>query len=239
MDNHFRSYTIVLLLFFTFQIVNAQEKFSEFELTGKQNYDSINEYKNLQKEVYEAFIKMKNAAVKDSIFIEIASGYRSFDRQKLIWNGKYSKYVEAGLSPYEAVHKIIEYSTIPGTSRHHWGTDIDIYDLNAKKTGNILSEENYNSGGIYERLKIWMDKHSEKFGFELVYTNKKDRKGFKYEPWHYSFKSISKSMLRDFFKLDIIAFLKIQNLEGREVLTNSFIEKYFSENILDINPNLR
>ena len=26
----------------------------------------------------------------------------------------------------DAINEIIRFSTIPGTSRHHWGTDIDI-----------------------------------------------------------------------------------------------------------------
>jgi LAS superfamily LD-carboxypeptidase LdcB len=239
MGDNIRSYTIVVFIFLAVQIVFAQESYNKFELTGRQKYDSINEYKNLQKEAYQAFVKMQEAAQKEGVFIEIASGYRSFNRQKFIWNNKYTRYIQMGLTPKEAVQKIIEYSTIPGTSRHHWGTDIDIYDLNAEKTENILIEENYNKGGVYEKLKIWMDQNSKKFGFTLVYTNKEDRKGFKYEPWHYSYYKISKPMLNDFLKQDIISFLNSQDIMGKDVLTTDFIDKYISENILDINSLLR
>ena len=239
MSNNFRSFTIIYSFLISFQVVFSQENYSKYELTGRQNYDSINEYKNLQKEVYLAFVKMQNAAKKDSIFIEIASGYRSFERQKLIWNTKYQRYIKMGLTPSESVQKIIEYSTVPGTSRHHWGTDIDIYELRTEKLNSILNEENYNKGGVYEKLKTWMDVHSEKYGFHLVYTNEETRKGFKYEPWHYSYKKISKPMLNDFLKLDLKSFLSNQNINGKDGLTSGFIEKYISENLLDINPYLR
>lgn len=239
MGYNFRSYTIIFLFLISFQLVFSQEIYSEKDLTGRQYDGSVNVYKNLQKEVFIAFIEMQNAAQKDSVFIEIASGYRSFERQKLIWNTKYQKYLKQGLTPRLAVQKIIEYSTIPGTSRHHWGTDIDIYDYKAKKVSSILNEENYIKGGVYEKLKIWMDENSEKFGFTLVYSNKAGRKGFKYEPWHYSYKQISKPMLRSFLKLDIVSFLNAQNINGKEILTNNFFKKYISENLLDINPDLR
>ena len=239
MGYNFRSFTIIFLFLISFQLVFSQETYSENDLTGRQNDGTINKYKNLQKEVYIAYLKMKEAAEKDSVFIEIASGYRSFERQKLIWNTKYQKFLKQGLTPSLAVQKIIEYSTIPGTSRHHWGTDIDIYDYKAKKVSSILNEENYIKGGVYEKLKIWMDENSEKFGFTLVYSNKAGRKGFKYEPWHYSYKQISKPMLRSFLKLDIVSFLNAQNINGKEILTNNFFKKYISENLLDINPDLR
>ena len=34
------------------------------------------------------------------------------------------------LEPKKAISEIIRFSTVPGTSRHHWGTDIDIIDGN-------------------------------------------------------------------------------------------------------------
>ena len=74
------------------------------------------------------FNQMKNAAKKEGINMKIVSGYRSFNRQKLIWNRKFLNNQKQGLNPLENINKIILYSTIPGTSRHHWGTDIDIID---------------------------------------------------------------------------------------------------------------
>ncbi len=75
----------------------------------------------LLSEVIQAFEKMKKAALLVGIDIKVVSGFRSYERQRAIWNGKYKANRQAGLSPEENIQKIIEYSTLPGTSRHHWG----------------------------------------------------------------------------------------------------------------------
>ena len=193
MGNYIRPFGIISLLIIILISVQsvAQKKLSELALTGRGDLNLVGKKVQLQDEVYQAFLAMQKAALKDGIFIEIVSGYRSFDRQRGIWNRKYDYYVNKGLSPQEAMKRIIEYSTIPGTSRHHWGTDIDIIDRNAKRPNDVLVEKNYESSEVYEHLKKWMDTNAEKFGFVLVYTNSIQRKGFYYEPWHYSYKAIS------------------------------------------------
>jgi len=71
------------------------------------------------------------------------------------------------------------YSSIPGTSRHHWGTDIDIIDQSVQ-----LPEEVYSLGKTLpwcwsvSNLKIWMERYGSDFGFELVYTDDTTREGF-------------------------------------------------------------
>ena len=87
------------------------------------------------------FNQMKNAAKKEGINMKIVSGYRSFNRQKIIWNRKFLNNQKQGLNPLENINKIIQYSTIPGTSRHHWGTDIDIIDENHNIKGDLLLEK--------------------------------------------------------------------------------------------------
>ncbi len=82
----------------------------------------------LNKVAYEQFKKMYNAAKKDGVNLKIISGTRNFYAQKAIWNRKWQKY--EALSPKDRALKILEYSSMPGTSRHHWGTDIDLNNLN-------------------------------------------------------------------------------------------------------------
>ena len=55
---------------------------------------------------------------------------------------------QAGLSPEENIQKIIEYSTLPGTSRHHWGTEIDIIDGTIQSQGDVLLAEKFHEGGL-------------------------------------------------------------------------------------------
>ncbi len=207
-------------------------------LTGRGDLELIGDSYKLQKEAFEAFNAMKDAAAVEGVTIEIVSSYRSFEHQKRIWKRKYKMFISKGLSPRLAIAKIIEYSTIPGTSRHHWGTDIDIIDGSVSKPKNILIEENYFDKGVYSNLKKWMDENSEKFGFYLVYTNNSSRKGFKFEPWHYSFKLLSKPMLVEFKKIDLGNLYTKIELKGYKFLTQEFLEKYNKENIFDINPNL-
>ena len=60
--------------------------------------------------------------------------------------------------PEAAIEKIIEYSTLPGTSRHHWGTDIDLVLGDIEVEGDLLLEEHFHQGGPYEKLRLWMEK---------------------------------------------------------------------------------
>ena len=228
----------LVLFFCCFQVfVYAQKIYSEMALTGRGDLTLVGDKHKLQKEVYTAFESMRKAALKDGIRITIVSAYRSFDRQKSIWNRKYSRYIKQGLSPEKAIEKIIEYSTIPGTSRHHWGTDIDIIEGGKKHPENVLIQNNFNSKGVYAGLKKWMDNNANNYGFYLVYSQEENRKGFKYEPWHYTYKPVSKPMLTQFLALDLIQILSENEIEGLNYINSLFLNRYIEENILDINPN--
>ncbi|MDC9723320.1 MAG: M15 family metallopeptidase, partial [Urechidicola sp.] len=193
----------------------------------------------LQKEAHDSFLKMQEAALRDGINIEVVSSYRSYEHQTRIWTRKYKRFTENGLSPKEAIHKIIEYSTIPGTSRHHWGTDIDIIDANVERPESVLETFHFENKGVFVNLKKWMDANANTFGFYLVYTNNENRKGFKYEPWHYSYRDISKEMLTQYQKIDIQELLKKDKLVGSDFFTDEFILNYINNNILDVNPELK
>tara|TARA_B100001750_G_C15164267_1_gene426028 strand:- start:230 stop:664 length:435 start_codon:yes stop_codon:yes gene_type:complete len=142
------------------------------------------------------------------------------------------------MAPLTAIEKIIEYSTIPGTSRHHWATDLDIIQAGTGVTSNVLDPDKFHGTGPFCALKAWLDEHAESFGFYEVYTNDYGRKGFKYEPWHFSYAPLSINYLKDYKKLNIAEILQQKNLMSSEAFTPAFIEKYRTENILDINPKL-
>ncbi|PIF00322.1 MAG: D-alanyl-D-alanine carboxypeptidase [Maribacter sp.] len=214
-------------------------EYSVLELMGKEGIDLYGKDINLRKEAHDAFLAMKKAAYSDGIDLKIVSSYRNFNRQEIIWERKYIKYTEDnGMDPLDAIEKIIEYSTIPGTSRHHWGTDIDVIDGYRKTNGDVLVPEKFEAGGPFEDFKKWMDGNSEKFGFHIVYTNDPKRKGFKYEPWHYSYAPISIPMLTAYRRLNILQLLREENFYGSEHFTTGFIKNYVRNNILDINTAL-
>ncbi len=216
-----------------------EQEYSILELMGKEDIKLYGKAIQLRKEAHDAFVAMKKAAYSDGMDIKIVSSYRSFERQEAIWERKYLSYTDDdGMKPIDSIDKIIEYSTIPGTSRHHWGTDIDIIDGNRKTTGDVLVPSKFEEGGPFADLKKWMDTHSTEHGFHLVYTDNKRRKGFKYEPWHYSYAPISIPMLTAFRKKNILQLLQRETFYGSEHFTEGFIKNYIQDNILDINQAL-
>ncbi len=228
----------ILLYFFATIAFSQQITFTHNELSGMDTPADSNNPFSLRGEVFLAFTKMQQAAALEGIPIKIVSSFRSFKRQQQIWNRKYKKYTSQGLSPEVAINKIIEYSTLPGTSRHHWGTDIDIVmDVDSPPTS-LLVPSNFDKNQVFYPLKKWMDTNAYKYGFELVYTNSPNRKGFKYEPWHYSYTPTSKLMLSEYLNCKTIYRLNQKNTSGCIYLSSKFIEKYVKLNILEINPTL-
>ncbi|WP_405247311.1 M15 family metallopeptidase [Cellulophaga sp. Asnod2-G02] len=222
-------------------ITLAQDKdveYSILELMGKIDVKLYGKGINLRKEAHDAFIEMKRAAYTGGIDLKIVSSYRSFDRQQVIFENKFIKYTDAGMTPLDAISKIIEYSTIPGTSRHHWGTDIDVIDGYQKVSGDVLVPSKYGEDQPFADFKKWMDENSEKFGFYLVYTDDKKRRGFKYEPWHYSYAPISIPMLETFRSKNLLQIYKDEDFLGSEHFTSGFLRTYITDNVLDINSKL-
>ena len=220
-------------------VLKQDTEYSILELMGKTDIKLYGKNINLKKEAHDAFVSMKKAAYQDGLNIEIVSSYRSFYRQEAIFERKYIKYTEElGMKPMAAIEKIIEYSTIPGTSRHHWGTDIDITDGYRKVTGDLLVPEKFGEGGPFEDLKKWMDEHANEYDFHLVYTDDPKRRGFKYEPWHYSYAPIAIPMLEAFRSKNIASLLAKEEFYGAEHFTIGFLRSYIQDNILGINKVL-
>ena len=209
-------------------------------LLGIEHSNLVGDSIKLEKNTFIAMEKMRKAALLDGVKIKVVSGFRDFERQKQIWNRKFKKFTtENNLSDLEAIKEIIRFSTIPGTSRHHWGTEIDVIDEDFKNEKNLLISKKYEEGGIFEKLKKWMDNNSQKFGFYLTYDDNINRKGFEYEPWHYSYLPESKRYLKSFLKIDIVEIISKVDIEGKELFNEKIISDYINNNILEINPDLK
>ncbi|MCH2194507.1 M15 family metallopeptidase [Kordia sp.] len=216
----------------------SKKQTNALELIGKGKPTVYGKGFSLRKEAYDAFVKMCAAAAKDGFDIYVVSSYRTYAHQNRIWERKYKRFTKQGLSPIQAIKKIITYSTIPGTSRHHWATDIDIIDKNASYSGDVLVPKKFHGDGPFCKLREWLEEHANSFGFYIVYTDHAHRKGFKYEPWHYTYAPISIPMLKEYRKLNIKEMLQKEKLMGSEHFSEEFINSYIKENILDINPEL-
>ena len=208
-------------------------------LLGKKEISATTKEFSLLPQVALAFKAMQTEAKKDGIDLKVVSSFRSYAAQKRIWNRKYKRFISEGLTGPEAIKKIIEYSTLPGTSRHHWGTDIDLIEGSEIVEGDVLLEEHFHQGA-YQKLHRWLQKNATRFGFDIVYTNDSLRKGFLYEPWHYSYTPLSKEFLKTYQEKELIYSIKQDStLLGKEFISPKFLENYYRENVLGINPILK
>ena len=148
----------------------------------------------LQKEVIAAFQQMKLAAANEEISLRIISGTRNFWEQKAIWERKWNINIPKFGASANNAREILKYSSMPSSSRHHWGTDIDI---------NNLSPTYFTTGkGLKEVL--WLRKNANKFGFIEVYSPRASGRLTGYEPeaWHWSYSPLSSQYL-EFYKQHI------------------------------------
>jgi LAS superfamily LD-carboxypeptidase LdcB len=142
----------------------------------------------LRQDCLAAFSKMANAATKDGVHLTVVSGFRSFEDQKSIWDNKYlNLFAKHYPDPLERVKKILEYSAMPGSSRHHWGTD---FDLNSVDPAYFETEAG-------KKIYAWLVKNASTYGFVQPYTKGRSR-GYHEEKWHWSYAPVSKSLLKSF-----------------------------------------
>lgn len=163
----------------------------------------------LEAETAKAFLKMQAAAEQDGIALAICSGYRSFERQLAIWNAKASgkrplldkNSLPVGdvgaLSDDELVALILLWSALPGASRHHWGTDMDLFDSGqiSKHELKLVNAEYEPLGPCY-KLNLWLDERALDFGFYRPFQP--GLSGVSPERWHLSFLPKAKGFLEKF-----------------------------------------
>jgi len=145
----------------------------------------------LHKQAYGAFVAMAEEARNAGIVLTILSATRTFRHQKEIWETKWNEW------PFEEEHEkraltILQYTSMPGASRHHWGTDIDINSL----------ENGYFEKGEGLKAYSWLKIRARDFGFGQPYTAKGiDRPfGHEEEKWHWSYLPLSRKMLNRYLK---------------------------------------
>ena len=184
--------------------------------------------------VASAFETMRRRAVHDGLDIVGVSGYRSIDRQKSIWNRKFRAALECGLDDEEALADVLIYSAIPGWSRHHWGSDIDLIGPDLFTTPR-LEIADWESGGPCYELGHWLDENAELFGFRKPYDE--NRGGHLPEPWHWSFVPAALPCLWQLISLGWQQTLAAQELEGREGLYLRGAE-LFQDYVLGIHESL-
>ncbi|MFY8275134.1 M15 family metallopeptidase [Pseudoalteromonas sp. SSDWG2] len=169
----------------------------------------------VHKEVTNDLARMQRHAKADGIALAIASSFRSFERQRMIWNNKFfglrpvfdgnNERVDlTRLSEQQCIEAIMLYSALPGASRHHFGTDMDVWDTNAVAADYELqlSSDEYGETGPFARLNAWLDEYLNDYGFFRPY--REYRGGVAAEPWHISHIEMA-TMMQKSQNIDAIA----------------------------------
>jgi len=191
---------------------------NELELTGRARThieQLVDPRVALHRDVVEPFLALRAAAADQGLEIAPFSAFRDFSSQVEIWNRKFrgerplygrdgGLREHAALDTHELVEAILLWSAVPGASRHHWGTEIDVYDKAALPEGSRvqLVPSEYAPGGVFGRLSGWLDGNLHRFGFYRPYD--RDRGGVVPEPWHISYAPVSTAAQRQ-LSVDIIA----------------------------------
>ncbi|WP_310734211.1 M15 family metallopeptidase [Shewanella sp. SR44-3] len=192
---------------------------------------SINDYREsllLEPRTLKAFLSLKQAALIAGFDLCICSAYRNFDRQLAIWNAKArgqralldnnsQPIVHENLSPDELIDAILLWSALPGASRHHWGTDLDVYDANkiTKAELQLVSHE-YQLGGPCYALAQWLSLHGPEYGFYFPYQA--GLSGVSPEPWHISYFPVAACYLADYDSHDLIQLIAQSDISPKAAL---------------------
>jgi LAS superfamily LD-carboxypeptidase LdcB len=150
--------------------------------------------------------ELRQLAGEQGFDLRLCSSFRSFDRQLTIWNGKVNGqrpvYDNSGakvdmqaLNEWQQVQAIMRWSALPGASRHHWGTDFDIYDAAAidENYQLQLSPQEVEGEGVFAPFHNWLDtvigSEIGASGFYRPYA--KDSGGVAPERWHISYRPVA------------------------------------------------
>jgi len=183
----------------------------------------------LHRAVIRPFLALRAAAARDGLDLAAASSFRDFAAQLRIWNEKWRgtrmlldragrPLDAASLTPARRVDAILIWSAAPGTSRHHWGTDFDVWDRAAVPADYRLKlvPEEYAEPGPFARLTAWLDRHMGRYGFFRPYV--RDRGGVQPEPWHLSHASTAAEASRRLRLATLKGALEHAEVEGKGAL---------------------
>ena len=155
-------------------LVNKENKLPDdweqkLETTTVKN--SLGDDVEVEKEAYEAYLKLKTALEAEDVHVDLDSARRSVAEQQRIWDDFMEEYGEVYTKRTVAT---------PGFSEHHTGLALDLYL-------NIDGEDVYLNEDMIEYPEIWAKIHAKlaDYGFILRYLEgKEDITGYGYEPWH-------------------------------------------------------
>ncbi len=171
--------------------------------------------------------------------LQIASAWRGFERQQAIWNGKATgqrPVLDAQSQPLdiqclsedELLLAMLRWSAIPGCSRHHWGTDMDVFDAAAVPADYRvqLMPDEYIGDGPFAKLRGWLDEQLQKPDAVFYRPYNKDCGGIAPEPWHLSCKPIADRYEQLLDEKKLLDWLMMQDIALKERIRVHWREIY-------------
>jgi LAS superfamily LD-carboxypeptidase LdcB len=218
-------------------------------LTGRTrtHIEELNEPRcSLHRAVIAPFMALRSAALQSNIELTPLSSFRDFDRQLRIWNekcrGQRPLLDRDGrlqdptqLSDLVCVRTILHWSALPGASRHHWGTEIDVIDANALSAGQqaeLLPEE-FAPGGPFAKLNAWLEIHAARFGFYRPYVQ--DQGGVQPEPWHLSYAPVAQQALQQMSVPIMRSALENSGIDKEQALSE-VLPEIFQRYVMNVAP---
>jgi LAS superfamily LD-carboxypeptidase LdcB len=205
----------------------------------------------LHRAAVRPFLAMRDAALHEGFDLVPVSSFRDFGRQRAIWNAKFrgerpardraGRLVDmATLDPGARVDTILLWSALPGASRHHWGTDLDVADGRAMARGYApqLEMAEYRRGGPFAALSAWLGANMRRFGFYRPYTRR--GRGVQPEPWHLSYAPVAHPALKRMTSALLARAITGAGVEGEvEILARlrAIRERYVQD--VDAPPRMR
>jgi hypothetical protein len=92
------------------------------------------------------------------------------------------------LTPDQRQREILQTSSAPGTSRHHWGTDVDLGSHPDSLTNEIWETGQY--AGAYQ----WLQQNAIVYGMIQPYTAGRSG-GYQEERWHWSYYPVAQALV--------------------------------------------
>jgi LAS superfamily LD-carboxypeptidase LdcB len=117
---------------------------------------------------------------------------------------------------------------LPGTSRHHWGTDLDVFDGAVTEPGYQVQLTVDECQSKFAKLHSWLDRNLSRFGFFRPYAQ--DLGGIAPEPWHISYLPVSRAYMEAYSYSALEQLLRSTELALKDqVLENlpQIYERYF------------
>jgi LAS superfamily LD-carboxypeptidase LdcB len=132
----------------------------------------------------------------------------------------------SAMSDEEVVDAILCWSAMPGASRHHWGTELDLVDAAAMPEGYRvqLAPHEAAHGGVFHTLHCWLDANMARFGFFRPYRS--FRGGVLPEPWHVSYAPVAGDALERLTPELLTEAVAQSDMLGKDIVVRKLADIY-------------